>query len=132
MNAIAHTTVAALLAACLCLVTGCEVEPTSQASITVTPNFAKMKEGQSLIFTASGWTDYRWSLSDKNIGVLDSTTGSSVTYTAIADSSASQNLTVTGRNAGTGTNVTDVTTVVVIQHELTNPETNTTASLLAY
>jgi hypothetical protein len=112
---------ALLVSACTLLLlsaTGCEVESTDQASVTIIPRFATIKKGQSITFTASGWSDYRWSLSEQGLGILDREVGSSVTYTAVQDSSNIQALTVTGGSTNRGT---AVSASVNIQHELLNP-----------
>jgi hypothetical protein len=112
----------ALLASPLLIaISGCEVDSTDQASISVSPNYATIKEGQSITFTASGWTDYHWNLSDTSIGVLSSSVGSSVIYTAVKDSATTQTLQVSSVTGTAGTNSSGLVSFVTIQHELTNP-----------
>jgi len=69
--------------AALVLAAGCETESSDQISISISPNNATVKKGESREFTASGWQDYTWSLSDPKIGVLSATKGDSTTYTAV-------------------------------------------------
>lgn len=69
--------------AVLVLVAGCETESSDQIAISITPNNATIRKGESREFTASGWQDYTWSLSDSTIGVLSATKGDSTTYTAV-------------------------------------------------
>ncbi len=69
------------------LVAGCETESSSQISISISPNHATLKKGESREFTASGWSDYTWSLSDSKIGVLSNHKGDTTTYTAVVSPS---------------------------------------------
>jgi hypothetical protein len=87
---------------------GCETEPTDQIALQISPNNAKLRVGQSQEFTATGFTDYRWELSDNKIGVLSTTAGSSTIYTAIVKASNEvQVLTVSATSlAGTTNSIT--------------------------
>jgi hypothetical protein len=69
--------------AALVLSAGCEATSPDEMSVTVTPNYAKLKSGQSVALTASGWFSYSWSLSKPDYGYLSSTAGERVTYRAI-------------------------------------------------
>jgi hypothetical protein len=62
------------------LVAGCEVESADQAQIGVTPSYAEVSMGGSIMLTASGWRDYSWSLSKTDIGYLSSQRGERVIY----------------------------------------------------
>ena len=91
------------------LVAGCESGDTY--SISVSPNYAKLKPGQSVTLSASGWSNYAWSLSSENGAHLSATTGKSVVF--YAESGASNavfNVTATavgsGSSSGSGTNTT--------------------------
>ena len=42
------------------LVAGCESG--DSYSISVSPNYAKLRPGQSVTLVASGWSDYKWTL----------------------------------------------------------------------
>lgn len=77
--------VSVVLISCICVVwlLGCETENSEQSSITVSPSFSKIDQGESLVLRASGWTDYTWSLSNPSIGVLSATKGDQTTYTAV-------------------------------------------------
>lgn len=98
----------ALLAACC---GGCESAESNGLEISTTRrDFAH--KGETATLTATGWNEYKWSLSAPSIGRLSSSTGSSVVYTAIdiPDAGASyQNQTVTCQaldttgESGTGT-----------------------------
>jgi len=66
----------------LTVLTGCETEPSDQAEVRITPASVTMRTGQSQEFTASGWQDYTWSLSDPSLGVLSTTKGDRTVYTA--------------------------------------------------
>ncbi len=109
------------IAICLPLLgmVGCETEASDQASISVTPNTAEIALGASQVFTASGWQDYSWSLSDSSVGVLSTTTGDSTTYTAVLamTSNSTQVLTVTANSAASGTtNAATLTAQALITH----------------
>jgi hypothetical protein len=69
---------------------GCEAEPTTQAAITITPSTVKVVMGQSVQFTATGWRDYTWSLSNPALGTLSSIRGDSTIYTSRSTNSATQ------------------------------------------
>jgi hypothetical protein len=64
---------------------GCDVSDAKSASepITVEPASAVLAKGQSQEFTASGGYDYRWTLSDQSVGVLNPRTGNRVVFTAL-------------------------------------------------
>ena len=109
------------IALCLPLVgmVGCETEASDQASIAITPNTAEIALGASQVFTASGWQDYSWSLSDSSVGVLSTTTGDSTTYTAVLamTSNTTQVLTVTANSAGdASTNAASLAAEALIIH----------------
>ncbi len=70
------------------LTAGCETESSSQIAVAIYPNNATLSKGESREFTASGWRDYSWSLSDTSIGVLSTTKGDRTTYTAVKGSSS--------------------------------------------
>jgi len=98
-----------LLAAVAVALAGCETESSDQIAISISPNNVTMEKGESREFTASGWRDYTWSLSDTSIGILSTTKGDSTIYTAVSEapsnSSLTQVLSVTVNIAsGTSTN----------------------------
>ena len=98
---------------------GCETESSDQASISISPNTAELDVGASQVFTASGWQDYSWSLSDSSVGVLSTTTGDDTTYTAVLamTSNTTQILTVTANSADSvTTNATTLTAEALITH----------------
>ena len=101
--------IAVFFTLCVVLVlSGCETEPSEQIAISVTPNHVTLRPGQSREFTASGWQDYTWSISDREIGVLSTSKGNSTVYTAVGGgTNAVQILTVTA--SGTRTNATSGT-----------------------
>jgi hypothetical protein len=129
MNRILAAFAAALLTA------GCETESSDQIAVAIYPNNATLSKGQSREFTASGWRDYSWSLSDPSIGVLSTTKGDSTTYTAVKGSSSedtnltqiltlSISLPVESADTGTSTNtipgtVDNVTAQALILHTYT-------------
>jgi hypothetical protein len=98
---------------------GCETESSDQASISISPNTAELDVGASLVFTASGWQDYSWSISRPDYGVLSTTTGDSTTYTAVLalSSNATQVLTVTANgDSGSSSNSATLTAEALIIH----------------
>jgi len=81
--------------AAMVLIVGCETESSDQISISITPNNATLRKGESREFIASGWRDYTWALSDPSIGVLSVTKGDRTTYTAVKGPASSTNETLT-------------------------------------
>ncbi len=75
------------LIALTALVTGCEVDSADQTTVKITPDYFELNRLESVQLTASGWSDYRWSLARPADGTLSTTTGNTVTYTAIASGS---------------------------------------------
>lgn len=76
------------LAAVAMVLGGCETESSDQIAVSISPSYVTMTEGESRTFTASGWQDYSWRLEgdEDNIGVLSTTKGDSVVYTALQNS----------------------------------------------
>jgi len=75
-------TLAAIAAALLAALAGCESESSSSATVSVSPGFARVPAGQSVTLSASGGDGYGWSLSNSSYGHLSATTGSKVVYTS--------------------------------------------------
>lgn len=64
--------------------TGCEVSSSTE-SIHIDPSAAHLNhEGQAVVLTASGGYKYRWSLSNTQLGMLNTYQGSQVVYTSLA------------------------------------------------
>lgn len=86
---------------------GCE--DSESYSISVSPNYAKLKPGQSVTLTASGWENYTWSI-DGSAAHLSATTGKSVVVTAEGGSASNAVVNVvatavgSGSSSGSGTN----------------------------
>ncbi len=78
-----------ILAAFAVGLAGCETESSDQISVSISPSYASLKKGESVTFTASGWQDYTWAITDKTMGVLSATKGPSTVYTAIKGPSSS-------------------------------------------
>ena len=78
---------------------GCE--DAESYSISVSPNYAKIKPGQSVTLTASGWSDYTWSI-DGSAAHLSATTGKSVVVTAESGSASNAVVNVIATAAGSG------------------------------
>jgi len=99
---------------------GCETESSDKIRITVSPNTTTLARGASQEFTASGWTDYTWSLSDPNAGVLSTKKGDRTVYTAVASpaSNTTQVLTVSATIGSTSSNGASdlVTAEALIRH----------------
>ncbi len=109
--------------AVMLLTVGCETEPSSQIAIAISPNHTALQKGESREFTASGWQDYTWSLSDNTIGVLSTSKGEVTVYTAVRAPATTNDamlqvlrltvdITAQG-GASTGTNQTPGTTGLV-------------------
>ncbi len=94
------------------LVAGCESG--DSYSISVSPNYAKVKPGQSVVLNASGWSNYQWTLDNENGAHLSATTGKSVVFYAESSSNTNKassvyNVTATAvgsGSSGSGTNST--------------------------
>ena len=100
---------AVVAAAFSAFVAGCESG--DSYSISVSPNYAKLKAGQSVTLTASGWSDYAWSI-DGSAAHLSATTGKSIVVTAESGSASNAVVNVvatavgSGTSSGSGTNTT--------------------------
>ena len=99
--------------------TGCEssdrTEAVRQTKIDLTPTHTELAIGESAVFTASGWHDYRWSLRHENIGSLSHRAGDETRYTSIDETNTFQVLTVSA--VISGTNSTRVSAQAVILHK---------------
>ena len=78
---------------------GCE--DANSYSISVSPNYAKIKPGQSVTLTASGWDNYTWSI-DGSAAHLSATTGKSVVVTAESGAASNAVVNVVATAAGSG------------------------------
>jgi len=92
------------------LLCSCDSEPAS-ASIEISPSSALVRVGQSILFTALGGYEYRWSLSNENLGVLTTRVGQTTTYTSVASTGGTNTTqvltvqsTIEGVHGGDGTN----------------------------
>ncbi len=99
---------AGLLACGGLLFYGCEVDSPDEAQIGVSPDYVRLSAGQTVTLTASGWSRYKWSLSNTSAGRLSATTGERVSYTALAGD-VTQTVTASASGdqvttTGTGTN----------------------------
>ncbi len=90
----------ALAAAVLAFSAGCESAEAND--VTVSPGHATVSKGGSVTLSASGWDNFRWSLSNNDIGILSATVGRQVVYTSIAAGEATQRVTATAIGAGVG------------------------------
>ncbi len=75
-------------------VAGCESG--DSYSISVAPNYAKLKPGQNVTLNASGWSNYQWTLDNENGAHLSATTGKSVVF--FAESTSDTNVVKTVYN----------------------------------
>ena len=94
---------AAAVTVALVFTPGCE--PAEGNRIVVTPAYAELRTSNPEVrLTASGWSEYEWSLSNESIGRLSSLTGESVVYSINGEITAdvTQTVTVKGRNSGGG------------------------------
>ncbi len=101
---------------------GCEVD-SADSSISINPSAAHVNQvGQTVTLNASGGYRYQWSLSNNQIGRLDTYAGSQVHYTSLAQPSATPEVQVVtvashfsdnaSENSG-GTTTNGTTTAVV-------------------
>jgi hypothetical protein len=110
MKTVISILICSIIISTFILLAGCETESSDQISLKITPNTARVRVRESLEFTASGFTDYTWSLSEPRIGVISTTKGNKTVYTAVTSASnIIQVLTVTARAATTSTNSTPET-----------------------
>ena len=85
---------------------GCE--SADSYTISVTPAYQEIPAGGSVTLTASGWSDYSWSLDTDGVGHLNKTTGEIVVFTADSDvSNETVNVTATAVGSGTGASTTN-------------------------
>ena len=109
------------------LVAGCESG--DSYSISVSPNYAKVKGGQSVALHASGWENYRWTLDNENGAHLSATTGKSVVfYAETGAASAVYNVTVAAIGSGTSTNSAGYTAKAKIVIEGVSKATSSSTS----
>ncbi len=95
-----------LLSAALCACTavalafsaGCESAEAND--VRISPGHAEVSKGGMVGLTASGWDNFRWTLSDDSIGTLSATVGRSVVYTATGSGEGTQRVTATAIGAG--------------------------------
>ena len=96
-------------AAASLLFLGCEATSSADLQLLLNPRSASLHYGQQQKFTVSGGFDYRWSLSDETIGVLDTRSGNQVVYTDTSTNSVNQILTVQSFISGaSGNNPTNI------------------------
>jgi hypothetical protein len=109
-----------LVAAGCILFVGCEAESANQAGITISPASATLSYGESVEFTASGWRDYKWSLTDASLGTLSRTSGDSTIYTSRTTNNAISYITAQSLMviSGSGTNAGSATTYLSGQAEI--------------
>lgn len=99
-GAAAAAAAVAAMSAAFC--SGCE--SADSYAISVKPGDATVTSAApSVALTASGWSDYQWSLSDTSLGYLSSSKGQSVVYTARSGTFAGGRQTVTVVAVGSGT-----------------------------
>lgn len=99
---------AALAAAVLAFAPGCESAEAND--VTVSPGHATVSKGGSVRLSASGWDNFRWTLSNGDIGVLSATVGREVVYTSIAEGEATQRITATAIGSGATATVSSTST----------------------
>ena len=88
----------ACAAAALAIAAGCESAEAND--VTISPGHAEVSKGGSVGLSASGWDNFRWSLSDDSLGWLSATVGRDVVYTATAEGEATQRVTATAIGSG--------------------------------
>ena len=104
----------ALLLSFLLIFVGCE--SADLYTVDVTPAYRDVTAvNQTVTLSASGWSDYTWSLDDNMIGALSSSSGESVVYTAriippAKSSHLMQVVTVTAKSLSTSSSTETVST----------------------
>ena len=100
---------------------GCEVSSAgsaSEAEIQINPNHAVVHYGESVEFTASGWSEYTWSLGTPGLGVLSHTAGDTTVYTAVvATTNGIQTLTCTATMINGTNSTSSLTATALIEHQ---------------
>lgn len=85
-------------AAVLAFSSGCESAESND--VVIHPGHAEVAKGGQVGLTATGWDNFRWSLSDTGLGTLSATVGRSVVYTATAAGEGVQHVTATAIGSG--------------------------------
>jgi hypothetical protein len=99
---------------------GCDDLDTKSAESSemyIEPANLVMRKGQSQTFTAVGGYDYKWSVDNESVGVLNPRTGSTVTYTVV-------------NSAATGSVVT-ISVVSYIEGRKTTVDSSTNSTTVA-
>ena len=87
---------AAIAAAVLVALVGCETEKLTDRQLSISPAKATIAPGQSLVLKAEGGWDYTWGFVGDQYGTLSSYNGKQVTYMAPAeDTNTTQGVTRT-------------------------------------
>jgi len=73
------------------LLGGCEADPVN-GTVFITPDSIVIRDGQAVIFTATGGFEYEWDLEQESYGTLSTRRGASTTYTSLVDPGAGTNL----------------------------------------
>lgn len=73
---------------------GCEAESTADLELDLSPVSVTMRNGDAQVFNVSGGFNYRWILSNEDLGILNTRVGNQVVYTATSTNKATQILTV--------------------------------------
>ena len=88
------------------LAASCETESAGGNSLSISPSEATIGIKQSITLKARGAETYSWSLSNKEIGRLSNTTGSTTTYTALSGVGEDQIVSVTASTTSGGSSDT--------------------------
>lgn len=113
------TLLCAALIGTIAALTGCETDPTEQIALSITPNTARLRAGESQEFKAGGFQDYTWSLSKPELGVLSTTKGDTTIYTQVS-SASSETQVLTVRASSTGASASNKVTTASAEAIITN------------
>lgn len=102
---------AAMIAASLFTITGCETESLSEHGMSIDPSYSKIGTTGSITLTAHGGWNCHWSLGNGSIGTLSATKGDRVVYTAHGE--GTQTVTVSANNSSTNSAVLSATATIV-------------------
>lgn len=116
-----RTSVYAAVAAALVVAIGCESEKEDGSSISISPGSCKLNINQSMVFTAVGGENYRWTVGNPSLGSISSSTGPSTTYTATS-LAGNQTLSVIGDNTYGETKASATASILQVDPAANQPE----------
>jgi len=95
-NLVPAVALAGMVLSAILVFSGCEADPSTDMTVSVSPQIAELRQHEAQTFVASGGIKYSWSISSTNAdasdpwGILSSTTGDQVTYTSLRSPATGQ------------------------------------------